>query len=131
MEIVNIKKHKINKEYIKHYNFIIRRIPNSIFTVQHLTDTFPNIVNFSTERNEDELIAYFNFEDDYANYLYNLLNGKVFQKDNYWYPIEVIYRNKNGKVLESKPYKKKVEICLNDILVPLLLTISIIYACYF
>jgi len=129
MEIVNIKKHKINKEYVNQYNLIIRRMPSSVFTVEHLSDTFPNILNFTTERNEDELIAYFNFENDYANYLYKLLNGKVFQKDNYWYPIEVIYRDKNGKVLQSKPYKKKVE-KINDILLSIILTVTLIYVIF-
>jgi hypothetical protein len=126
MEVLNIKKHKINDEYIKKYNFIIRGIPSGMFTKEHLTDTFPNILNLTTETYEDELIAYFNFEDDYANYLYKLLDGKVFQMDKYWYPIQVIYKDKNYKIFQSKQYKKKEELS-NEMMSCIFLTICLIY----
>jgi hypothetical protein len=106
-EISYIHRHQINPESINHFNLIIRRMPSAFITTEHLIDTFPNYNNLFTERIEGELIAYFKFDDEHAKTLFNLLNGKVISVNDKWYPIEVIYKDENGKIYNTNIYKKK------------------------
>jgi hypothetical protein len=82
-------------------------MPSAFITTEHLIDTFPNYNNLFTERIEGELIAYFKFDDEHAKTLFNLLNGKVISVNDKWYPIEVIYKDENGKIYNTNIYKKK------------------------
>jgi len=105
--ICDIKKHPLDFNLLSKYKFVIRRLPCFI-TEESVKELFTNVKDIFIYKKDTESIAYLDIDDDYAEELYNILNGNVLSLDNYWYPIEVVYyKNKDKKELKfSTPYKQ-------------------------
>ena len=102
-QIGNVSKSTVNPYLFSYYNLIMRRLPLSI-TKEHILDTFYDfkINKVKMEKiSDDEQIACINLPKEYAESLYQVLEGKVISIDNTWYPIEMIIVKDNLKIKRS------------------------------
>jgi hypothetical protein len=106
-----VSRHMIDPRLLQKYNIAIRRLPSAKITREHIEDTF-GVDDYDLFIKGDEAVVCMNVSDDYAKYLFEVLNGKVVEVDGMWYPIEILYMENRIRMRRTEP------IVLQDVRVP-------------